>query len=436
MKRPFFSFLVATTIAAASLTTAPDARACGGCFHEPIPTETTQVTGHRMIFSISKDETTLWDQISYSGNPSSFAWVLPVKGAVEIGLSSDALFESLAATTEVGVIPLLTSCAGPPLCGDDVRLFEGATTTSTTTGTTSVTVVSQQVVGPYETVVLHSTDPAALADWLTMNGYAIEASFASVIDDYVTEGFDFLALKLVPGQDVSAMQPVRVSTPGASPTLPLRMVAAGVGATTPIALWVLGEGRYEPKNFPGFSIATKDLVWDVAASKSNYATLAQQGYAATNGRGWLTELASPFSPFGLRGPLENLVTLSPGKSGYGDTTGEAQANLSDDLDKLYGKIPSGSLWVTRMHAELSREALSEDLSLGASTQGSLDGIRYVEKLVNDTPCPVYPPCGEVSGGGGGGGCAVGFQSKPRWGLGAIAALLGLGLAARRRRRKS
>ena len=33
-----------------------------------------------------------------------------------------------------------------------------------------VTIVSEKVVGPYETVVLHSTDPNALSDWLTTNG--------------------------------------------------------------------------------------------------------------------------------------------------------------------------------------------------------------------------------------------------------------------------
>ena len=50
-----------------------------------------------------------------------------------------------------------------------------------------------------------------------------------VIDAYVAEGFNFLALKLVPGQGVDSMRPVRVTTPGAAATLPLRMVAAGTG---------------------------------------------------------------------------------------------------------------------------------------------------------------------------------------------------------------
>ena len=75
-----------------------DAAACGGCFTPPPPpmeTETESViTDEKMILSISMNQTTLYDQINYSGSPSSFAWVLPIKGAVTVGLSADVLFQA------------------------------------------------------------------------------------------------------------------------------------------------------------------------------------------------------------------------------------------------------------------------------------------------------------------------------------------------------
>src|SRR5690242_9413853 len=74
------------------------AHACGGCFTQP--NQTTQVSGHRMILSVSPQQTTLWDQIQYSGNPTDFAWILPVHGTVTIGLSSDALFGTLDQMTD------------------------------------------------------------------------------------------------------------------------------------------------------------------------------------------------------------------------------------------------------------------------------------------------------------------------------------------------
>ena len=100
---PGHSFLLALPVVAVGLLASPDAAACGGCFHEPGEAENTQVTGHRMIFSISQKETTLWDQFSYAGSPTSFAWVLPVKGTATIGLSSDVVFGYLDQFTGVTV---------------------------------------------------------------------------------------------------------------------------------------------------------------------------------------------------------------------------------------------------------------------------------------------------------------------------------------------
>ena len=75
--------------------------------------------------------------------------------------------------------------------------------------------------GPYETVTLRSTDDDALRAWLKSHDYAIPDSIAPTIDAYVREGFDFIALRLRPGCGERSMQPVRVVTKGADPTLPL-----------------------------------------------------------------------------------------------------------------------------------------------------------------------------------------------------------------------
>lgn len=63
-----------------AMTPVDEAAACGGCFAPPA--ETTQVTGHRMVVSLSTHRTNLWDQIEYVGDPESFAWVLPIRGVI------------------------------------------------------------------------------------------------------------------------------------------------------------------------------------------------------------------------------------------------------------------------------------------------------------------------------------------------------------------
>ncbi|MCC6553349.1 MAG: DUF2330 domain-containing protein [Polyangiaceae bacterium] len=443
------NLFLALPLAALALTHAQDAAACGGCFITQ--GESTVVTGHKMILSTSAQGTTLWDQIVYAGDPSSFAWVLPVHGLVEVGLSSDALFQTLEALTQVSISSPTIDCTPPPCPGQDGNFSGGATSTATG-GEEPVTVVAQETVGPYETVQLSSQDPQALQAWLASHGYNVPADITPVISTYVTEGLNFLALKLVPGMGVDAMRPIRITTPGASATLPLRMVAAGTGAITPITLWVLGEGRYEPQNFPSFEINPGQLVWNWDEQRSNYAELKQAGFDATNGAGWLIEAGEQVSRYSIEYPLQDLIQYDPASSGYVDDSGATPAEeLQADLEKLYGGIPDGSLWINRFHGELTRPALADDLDLQASADQSYVN-RYFEatQAVGTPPeCPPAPPCDEyppdgspdplgANGGdvdlwGGGGSCAMEQRGAAQAALGGLAALAALSLVRRRRR---
>ncbi len=279
------------------------AHACGGCFSPPAPREVTVVTGHRMAFSISPRQSVLWDQIEYSGSPQDFAWVLPVRAGATVQLSHDEFFAALDAMTN----PVIT---GPtPNCGGGGGFGCGASGAGSADfasgGGHGVQVISQGVVGPYDTVTVRSTNPTALYDWLVANKYDIPASTRPIIDGYVSEGFDFLALRLAPGQGVQAMKPVRVVTPGAGLALPLRMVAAGVGANVGITLYVLGDGRYQAHNFPNGVVDASKLLWLHAQSQSNYEPLAEQTMQASGGRTWLTEFAQPVT---LAGTADSVQT--------------------------------------------------------------------------------------------------------------------------------
>jgi hypothetical protein len=103
--------LGATGLSVLALSVTPqDARACGGCFHTPAQNG-DPITAHRMIFSVSPQQTTLYDEIEYSGDPQSFAWVLPISGPVTIGLSADILFAAIDAATTTTIEP-----PNPPSC--------------------------------------------------------------------------------------------------------------------------------------------------------------------------------------------------------------------------------------------------------------------------------------------------------------------------------
>jgi Uncharacterized protein conserved in bacteria (DUF2330) len=399
------TLLLLAPIASLALTQARDAAACGGCLIQQ--GESTQVTGHEMVLSISKKQTTLWDQITYSGNPSSFAWVLPIKGTVDFGLSSDALFGTLEQQTKVFISSPQITCQPPPFCGNANEGGFGATSAAAGTGggPPPVDVLVHDVVGPYEMVQLKSSDPTALQQWLASHSYAVPADIQPVIAAYVAEGFNFLALKLVPGQGVSAMRPVRVTSPGASPVLPLRMVAAGTGAITPITLWVLGEGRYETANLPTFTIDPATLVWNWDTQSSNYAAVKKASFDKSKGTAWLVEDAEPIGQYAIKGPIQNLVQYDVQNSGYGEPMGPtAQAEFDQDMSALFTGIQETALWVTRLHGELSRTALAADLELGASAdQRSVNRYLQVKQSTGTAPkCPTFPPCddgGNASDGG-------------------------------------
>jgi MYXO-CTERM domain-containing protein len=430
--------LVAVAAAAALTSTYAaerDALACGGCFHPPpSPTETpTIVTDHRMILSISKGQSTLYDQIKYQGNPSSFAWVLPISGTVTVGLSADIVFQTLDGITTTSIVAPPQNCPAAPQCNNRNQgasfsdsAGAGGYADAGAASPPGVVVTKKEVVGPYETVQLKATDANALEQWLTTNGFAVPPEVQPVVDKYVSEKFDFLALKLIPGKQVQDMRPVRVTTTGASAVLPLRMVAAGTGATVGISLWVLGEGRYEPQNFPSFFIPTTDIAWDWNQSKSNYTELRAAKTTAAAGRGWETESSTILYPQQVESAVTSAgyygggtypypgppvpttdggadagppldpqeqaaqINYDPVLDGQGNVLKTAVQVRSEDLAALFAGIPTASSRVTRMRADLAHAALDADLVMTASTdQTVLSNVRQLTKELNEPLCPVY-----------------------------------------------
>ncbi len=459
-------------VAVVSLVAARDARACGGCFHQEqqSPEQVSVVTSHRMALSVSPVQTVLWDQVEYSGSPGEFAWVLPVKPGARVEVASDAWFETLEAATATRInAPALACSQGGTGFGCGPMAGCAASEVDSAGGEPAepdpVTVVHRGSAGPYETVTLHSDVPGALASWLIDNGYAIDADIQPVIDAYSGEGFDFIALRLLPEQGIQQMKPVRVVQPGIVATLPLRMVAAGTGANVGLTLFVIGEGRWEPANFPHAEPPLSEIVWDFNLGASNYTTLRDQTLAADGGRTWLTSYAKKGA---LLAPLANpvngsLVQYSVGSyqsttiaaafaaqafvngetstfgcldlatqlaasgsvvaSGCPDVNGECNPPESgelaaqvfacpappagaplDDLAQALAGLHPRDVWLTRLEANLPRAALSDDLVLGAAgDQSPVENWIVAADGINAS-CPLAgAAAADASGKGGGGG---------------------------------
>jgi hypothetical protein len=482
---------VAAATSALTLAGERRAAACGGCFTPPVPPTqiASDITDERMLLSVSPTQTTLYDQIRYAGSPSSFAWVLPIHGTVTVGLSADVLFDSIDALTATQINPPPSSCPPPPSCsGGGCASSSNASLAANgeSSGPPQVTITKQANVGPYATVQLHANDSSALNAWLAQNGFEIPSSVTPVLDEYVREGFDFLAMKLLPNQGVQSMRPVRVSSPGASFSLPLRMAAIGTGVTVGITIWVVSDGRFEPQNYPFFHIDDSALVWDWKAQSSNYTALRAQNEASSGNKSWEIESSidlsqqlitsvilsggQSISPSGGIGsaqapvdPSEDYLPIPPdttapaGDGGSDGAAGEAGADAASgaggqtadevrtaDLDALFAGITGPNARVTRIRSDIAHAAMTADLVLQASSdQSQVSNVRTVTHSVNEQ-CPIYDGCNVVGTGtpaqsaaSESHGCAASTQAlaDPLAGSGVLAGAAALFVARMFRRRR-
>lgn len=364
-----------------------DADACGACIVPP--SENTVVTGHRMVLSMSPKQTVLWDQIEYAGSPEAFAWVLPVKPGAIIQESTDAWFDTLDAATTTQIFQPQISCAngssGPSFgCGyaDEATLAPRSAEEGVGTGGgfgPEVTVISRGSVGPYLTVTLSTDTPGALNKWLTDAGFAVDPATQPIIDAYVAEKFDFIAIKLQPDKDVQAMTPVRIVQPGANPALPLRMVGIGTGPSVALTLFLISEGQWEAENFANEVVPTNLIAWDFKDSSSNYSELRTKALALNNGATWLTTFAMQGA---LLSPIEGLPGFMSGFRTY--------------------NTPSSTFSANTIASAYVRQALAKGQMAGQECLDQFITVDQTGQMVVN-PCPLDKPfddpsCGTVKAG--------------------------------------
>jgi len=446
--------------ALATTATPTDVGACGGCFTGP--TTVQVVTDHRMVLSVSGGQTTLWDQFQYSGSPADFSWILPIRYTerTQVALADDGFMRMADALTAPIVTPPNNPCPGRFAGGvnsADPSADAGASADS------GVTVLRQEVIGPYAVSIIRGTDPMAMRDWLRMNGYTVTRAVEPIIDHYTAMRMDYVALRLRPGEGVNRMSPVRVTVEGLMPSLPLRMIAAGVADRVGLSLIVLASSRYEAMNFPNGEIREADLTWDFA-SPTNPAQDFLSAFDSLNrsmgDRMWLTETATAQTQQAwldaapsFRGPPQ--PTCPPGipcggarpfPPDAGADAGGPTTDPMDDVRVAFTGLSAGAT-VTRLRANMLATMLTQDLRLQASDRGARGrNYTYGRRLNEPSPTcnglgvptnPPTTPTGEAMTSEGGIRCATTPWRRTDdttflatlFGLAAA----GLGLRARRRR---
>ncbi len=130
------------------------------------------------------------------------------------------------------------------------------------------------------------------------------------------------------------------------------MVAAGTGPTVAITLFVIGEGRWEPQNFPSSAVLAKNLTWDFTTMSSNYAQARLALLGAKSGRTW----NNAYSAQG--------VLLEPDAVGGGIAVGSQTFSTVADAYVQQG-LNNGETTQTACLAWLDTVGVSSELVSGA-----------------------------------------------------------------------
>jgi MYXO-CTERM domain-containing protein len=257
------------------------AAACGGCFCNAPPPNPFQPlpiaqNGENVVFAITKDPAggastiDAHIQILYTGDATKFSWVVPVEAVPTLSTGTDRLFSQLAAVTQPSFNANYQTSG---TCIPQETLVGGASSTGGGTGSagtgggmfasapSGVIVAFQGAVGPYDAAVIMSDDPTALKTWLTTNGYTVTDAAGAIIDMYVREKKYFVALKLMNGMGVSAIQPIVLTFKGTEPCVPLRLTAIAANPDMPVLVWVLGDKRVVPRGFYEIKIDEALIDW-------------------------------------------------------------------------------------------------------------------------------------------------------------------------------
>lgn len=299
-------FLIVSSFAAFVVAATPArVHACGGFFCNS--SQPVNQAAERIIFSQSPTgEVTAVIQIQYQGPSERFAWLLPVTGSPEIGVSSDAAFTRLQSATNPRYVlttriegecydPFTRDSFDGPFAG--AGSDAGASDAGSDAG--SVSVVDEGSVGPYDYVIIDVEDgvedPAEIAlEWLTDNEFDVSDFGGEVLGEYLERGMNLLAFRLTKGNSAGSIRPVRISFGQGAPSIPLRPTAVAANDDMGVLVWVLGRARAIPANYRHLELNEALINW--LSPFSNYDDVVTQAANEAGGQGFVTEMAANASP--------------------------------------------------------------------------------------------------------------------------------------------
>lgn len=211
---------------AALLALAPAAAlACG------VPLE-ARITSERALLILDGPRQQLITSVDLSEADPEAAVVFPVPGDPQVDQppGGDELFGYLQEATR-------------PEVRREERLVWQLSDESTVGGAPAgAELIGRETIGGYDVARLAADDGAALAAWLSENGYRLPPAAEPILAAYAAEGWRFVAVKLAGAAPSGSLAPLRFSYTADRPVYPTRFDALGDDAAA-LDLYVLSSGR-------------------------------------------------------------------------------------------------------------------------------------------------------------------------------------------------
>ncbi len=279
---------------------AAEADACGGLFCSA-STPVNQAA-ERIIFAHddAAGRVTAVIEILYDGPADAFAWILPVPGTPDVGVSTNALLNRLQQATNPNYQLQRnwpnSTCDGATASRGGSGGSASFAPPAVADGEESVRVLASGTAGPYDYEVIDvaddvAGDPAAEAiTWLEANGYDPGATGPDLLRPYLESGLNLLAIKLTKQASVGSIRPIKISYESALPMIPIRPTAVAANENMGVLVWVLGSSRAVPFNYKALELNEALLDWFNTQQSYNDVVIAAAN-ETTDGQGFVTEFA-------------------------------------------------------------------------------------------------------------------------------------------------
>ncbi len=285
--------------ALAPLVLPAPAEACGGFFCNAA--RPVNQAAERIVFAKEADGTvTAIIEVKYDGPAERFAWLLPVEGSPEVGVSSTTALDRLQQATNPRYqlsVRVEGECDEPDwLRADGVpESAGGGVADGGAAGEDrGVTVVDRGTVGPYDYVVISvdemTDDQVQVAvEWLRDNGYDVTEAMASTLRPYLASGQNLIAFRLTKGASTGSIRPITLTFGTGLPAIPIRPTAVAAEDDMGVLVWVLGPHRAFPANYR--SLVLNEALIDWFNPSSNYDEVVSAAADEAGGQGFVTEFA-------------------------------------------------------------------------------------------------------------------------------------------------